>query len=165
MKHFIFCLLMILETSAWAELVDIPFIKDDPETNLTFTPETFESVAKILAAGRLGPHLECRIRTELRHELRKYSDRSEWVDFIEITFSTNAGYARGDEMKVKFPRSSSYGRKMTANKWSGEGEDFKISAGDYYDHWIRFIHDGKGHIVLLMMGNNLKTYPCLVQDL
>lgn len=162
MKALIFCLLFASQADADGVL-EIPLISDAPETNQTFSISTFETMAKILSSSRLGPHLDCELKAELRRELRKYSDRSEWIDLIEIEFQTDAGFAGGDTFKVKFPRSSKYGRKKTINHWSGEGEDFKVRAGDYYDHWMRFIHDGKGHIVLFMVGNNLKTYPCVVK--
>jgi len=55
-----------------------------------------------------------------------------------------------------------YGIKKVSNQWSGLGETIKIEAGDYYEHWITFTHDGKGGIVSLNVGNILRVLPCQV---
>lgn len=163
MKLFLCCLLIAIPAHA-EPYIDIPFVKEDPVTDQKFTTEAFEKFFKILKSSKLGPHLDCELKAEFRHELRKYSDRETFVDLIEVEFETDAGFARGDVFKVKFPISSTYGRKFTPNHWSGQGEEFMIRSNDYYSHWLRFIHDGRGQIVLIMVGNNLRTYPCRVKE-
>jgi hypothetical protein len=53
-----------------------------------------------------------------------------------------------------------YGLKKVENEWSGIGEDIKIQLSDRLNHWIRFVHDGRGQIVMLQLGNDLMTNPC-----
>lgn len=155
-----FLLVFLVGASAHANLQDIPFVHNFPKATEPLTVETFDFFGKLLGSARLAPHLDCELRADIRREVRKFSDRSEWVEFIDITYGTTAGY--GGDMKVKFPMSSKLGRKRSSNKWSGVSEDVLIEAGDYYDHWIYFSHDGKGHIVGLQLGNNLSVLPCMV---
>lgn len=152
---------LFLSFSAFAEIL-IPQISDAPKATETFTPDTFDFFAKILGSARLGPHLRCELKAEVRRDVRKFSDRTEWVEYIDITYFTRAGY--GGDFHVKIPMNSKFGRKVSNNPWSGVGEDVMIEIGDQDLHWLRFMHDGRGHIVYLMLGDGFRNLPCMVRD-
>lgn len=139
-----------------------PMVSDDPTVNKTLTPEMFEFVAKTLGAGKLAPHMQCSLKTHSSRELRKFSSGKEWVETLEIDFSSN-GFDSGRKISFKIPNTAKYGSKKSANQWSGLGEDIKVETQDYYDHWLKFTHDGQGNIVQLIMGNSLTVVPCQIR--
>ncbi len=163
MKFFTVCILMALGSPTLADLLDIPLISNGFEPDQKFTVEDFQKMGRVLESSRLATHLDCEFQARLIHEIHNYQDRSEPVDLLEINFRTEPGIGGGDRFQAKFPRSSIYARLIIANHWSGEGEEYKIYAGDHFGHWLRFIHDGKGEIVSLIMGNSIVDYRCLVK--
>lgn len=138
-----------------------PLIATAPDATEKMTTEDFRFFAGVLEKARLAKHLECELQVKVGREARRYSQGSEWVEYLDVTYSSPI---RGD-LRVKFPlKYSKFGRKRSANKWSAVGEDVRIEAGDEYDHYIRFIHDGRGEIVFLHMGNHFALNPCMVRD-
>lgn len=138
---------------------EVPMISDDPAVNSSMNSEMFEFISKTLGSARLDAHMLCTLKVRSDRALRKFSDGAKWVEILNISFNSN-GFDSGLKMNLKLSMNSKYGTKKSANQWSGVGEDIKIELGDYYDSWVRFTHDGQGHIVQLVMGNNLKTVPC-----
>lgn len=149
-------LFLLFPLSAYSDQI-IPVIADDPETNLTLKGEMFDFVAQALG-NPLAPHMNCTLSTRKGREIRKFSSGSEWVEFIEIDFESSK-YG-GRKTRFKIPLGAKYGLKKSQNEWSGIGEDIKIQLSDRLSHWIRFVHDGRGHIVMLQTGNDLANNPC-----
>lgn len=137
----------------------VPTVSDDPTVMKVFDQDTFDFVSKTLSQNKLARHLNCTLKTRTSHELRKFSDGEKWIDVLEITYNTN-GFDSGQKMNIKIPILAKVGIKKDLNQWSGMGEVIKIELGDYYSHWLRFTHDGQGHIVQLMMGSDLRMLPC-----
>ncbi|UOE99954.1 hypothetical protein [Bdellovibrio reynosensis] len=136
-----------------------PMINDDPKVKKVLKGEMFEFVSKTLATGKLAEHLICTIKTRSSRELRKFSSGKEWVETLEIDYSSN-GFDSGRRLNIKIPDIAKYGVKKSGNTYSGLAEKVKIELGDYYDHWIEFTHDGQGTITQLLLGNNLYVAPC-----
>lgn len=154
-------LLCLFPAAAGAQLV--PVIDDAPKATASMDATMFEYIAGTLHAARLAPHMKCELRVETGKELRKFLRGEEWVEFIEVHYRTNVG-GGGHRMNMKFPMSVKYGLQKNVNPWSAVGEDIKIEAGDSEGHWLRFVHDGKGHLVFLSLGSDLRTLPCVVED-
>lgn len=141
---------------------EVPMISDDPVVNRNLNAEMFDFISKTLGSTKMAPHMRCTLRVRNDRELRKFSEGSEWVEVLNISFNSN-GFDSGYKMNFKIPLKAKYGIKKSTNQWSGLGEDIKIELGDYYDHWLKFTHDGNGQIVELIVGNNLKTAPCALK--
>lgn len=138
---------------------EVPMINDDPIVNQNFNTEMFDFVSKTLGSAKMASHIRCTLKVRNDRELRKFSGGSEWVEVLNISFNSN-GFDSGYKMNFKIPMTAKYGIKKSSNQWSGLGEDIKIELGDYYDHWLKFTHDGSGQIIQLIVGNNLRTAPC-----
>ncbi|QDK44470.1 hypothetical protein DOM22_04505 [Bdellovibrio sp. ZAP7] len=150
----LFCLMFSL--SAHSEEV-IPMINDDPSTDKILDREMFDFVSKTLG-NQLASHLYCTLKVRPGREVRKFSSGSEWVEFIEVDYDSSKLGGRITHFKI--PMGAKYGLKKVENEWSGIGEDIKIQLSDRLSHWIRFVHDGRGQIVMLQLGNDLMTNPC-----
>ncbi|WP_413560301.1 hypothetical protein [Bdellovibrio sp. HCB209] len=153
---FLSALFLLFPLSAYSNQI-IPVIADDPETNLTLKGDMFDFVAKNLG-NQLASHMNCTLSTRKGREIRKFSNGSEWVEYIEVDYESPK-YG-GRKSKFKIPLGAKYGLKRAENEWSGIGEDIKIQLSDRLNHWIRFTHDGRGQIVMLQLGNDLATNPC-----
>ncbi|MGZ3745175.1 MAG: hypothetical protein ACXVB1_07745 [Pseudobdellovibrionaceae bacterium] len=139
------------------------FVSEEPQAQKVLDFDEFENITKLLYAGKLAPHLKCGLKVRTIKEERKFSEGKKLVEVLEILY-----YPRGlfSDLKVKVlipAQLATFGVKYTSNQWSGAGEDIKIEAHDGYDHWLRFIHDGKGNIVFFSLGNRLATYPCAMK--
>ncbi|PWU19750.1 MAG: hypothetical protein C5B49_05265 [Bdellovibrio sp.] len=160
MKRLIGIAIALLIGSSSAQADFIPLVNDEPEVNLRLDPNTLEYFGKILASSRMAPHMDCSLKAETRTELRKFTTGEQYVQVIEIHFRSRAGF--NSDMNFKIPVTAKFGKKISTNPWSGLGEYVKIQLDDYYGHYISFIHDGSGHLVYLMLGNNVRTAPCLM---
>lgn len=139
------------------------FVADEAVARRKFTFDEFENITKLLHAGKLASHMKCDLKVRTIKEERTFSTGKKIVDILELTYYPRGIYA---DTKVKVLISAEgamYGTKYAANHWSGAGEEVKIEAHDGYDHWLRFIHDGKGGLVFFSLGNRLATYPCMVK--
>ena len=142
---------------------DIPPFADEPPAKQPLDFENFENITKLLAAGKLSPHMKCELKVRTVKEERKFSDGKKLVEILEVTYYPKGLFA-DMKLKILIPAEiATFGTKHASNKWSGIGEDIKIEAQDYYEHWLRFTHDGKGNLVQFMMGNHLATYPCKIK--
>lgn len=141
---------------------EVPMASDDPKVNKTLNTEMFDFISKILGAGKMAPHMNCTLKTRSSRELRKFSGGDQWVEVLDVDFNSN-GFDSGQKINFRIPITAKYGVRQSTNQWSGLGEDIKVELGDYYEHWLKFSHDGQGRIVQIMMGNNLKTVPCYVR--
>lgn len=142
---------------------DIPFPNDEPVARTTLAFDDFENITKLLHAGKLSPHMKCELKVRTFKEERKFSEGKKWVEILEVEYYPRGLFA---DMKIKIlipAELATFGTKYVSNQWSGAGEDIKIEAHDYYDHWLRFMHDGKSRLVQFSLGNRLATYPCLVK--
>jgi hypothetical protein len=142
---------------------EVPPLLDEPIANRKLDFDAFENITQLLHAGRLAPHLKCELKVRSVKEDRHFTTGTRTVEVLEVAY-----YPRGlfSDKKVKLSIAAelaTYGSRVTANAYSGAGEDIKIEAHDAGDHWLRFVHDGKGHLVYFVLGNNLTTYPCLSQ--
>lgn len=142
----------------------LDFSVDDPVANKKMNFETFDSITKLLYAGHLAPHMKCDIKVRTVREERTFTDGKRIVELLDVEY-----YPRGIfvDLKIHFQipaEFSTYGVKYVSTEWSGTGEDIKIEAHDRRLHWIQFMHDGKGNIVQLSLGNDLATYPCRITD-
>lgn len=140
---------------------DIPDVNNDPVVNRKFDADMFEFVAKTLS-GKMAPHMKCSLKVRNSREVRNFSDGKQWVEILDVDFNTN-GFDSGYKMSFKIPMTAKYGIKKTTNQWSGVGEEVKIELGDYYGHWLKFSHDGRGRLIQFIMGNNLRSAPCEVR--
>ncbi len=154
---FLFFLGALTDQIAFGQ--EIPFINDDPVVHQEFDQNMFDFVTKTLGSAKLSSHMRCTLKTRTSRELRKFSDGDKWTDILEVTYNTN-GFESGQKLTLKIPMMAKYGLKKESNQWSGIGETIKIEAGDSYEHWLQFTHDGKGGIVFLNIGNRLRTLPC-----
>lgn len=141
----------------------IPLMYDDPEVTRVFDPKLYDFFGNLLDSARIATHLECELNVSKRREVRKFSEGTEWIEYLDVTLSSNAPISN-NKISAKFPMSSKYGLKKVNNPWSGVGEHVKISAGDYLNHILNFIHDGQGQLVYLVMSNDLKVVPCKTRD-
>ncbi|MBC7466203.1 MAG: hypothetical protein H7256_09430 [Bdellovibrio sp.] len=147
----------ILLVSTFSFSQEVPMISQDPAVDRTFEPAMFDFVATTLS-GKLASFMGCSLKTKFNREIRTFSTGPEWVETLAIDFRSGNNLCPG--MSFKFPITAKYGFQKSANHWSGLGEEFKIEAGDVYGHWLKFTHDGKGHIVQLTLGNDLRVCPC-----
>ena len=139
------------------------FASDEAVARRKFTFDEFESITKLLYAGKLAPHMKCDLKVRTIKEERTFSTGKKIVDLLEVVYYPRGIYS-DTKVKVLIPSdSATYGTKYAANHWSGAGEEVKIEAHDGYDHWLRFVHDGKGGLVFFSLGNRLATYPCMVK--
>lgn len=138
---------------------EVPMVSDDPKVDRPLNTEMFDFISKTLGAGKIAPHMNCTLKTRSSRELRKFSGGDLWVEVLEVNFNSN-GFDSGLKMNFKIPMTAKYGVRKSSNQWSGLGEDIKVELGDYYEHWIKFTHDGRGQIVQIMTGNNLRVAPC-----
>ncbi|MBC7371814.1 MAG: hypothetical protein H7326_09620 [Bdellovibrionaceae bacterium] len=142
----------------------VPVASDEPAANAPLGAVDFENITKLLHAGKLGPHMKCELKVRTSKEDRRFSTGPRIVEVLEVVFYPRGFYA-DTKVKVRFPAElSTFGSKIVSTHWSGAGEDIKIEAHDTLDHWLRFIHDGKGNIVQFTMGNSLSTYPCMKKN-
>lgn len=137
----------------------VPLVNDDPRMDKVLDREMFDFISKTLGAGKMAPHLACNLKTRSGRELRKFSQGSEWVEYLEIDYNST-DFDGGQKMNFKIPLGAKYGAQKVPNQWSAIGEDIKIEIGDRYGYWIRFTHDGQGHITGLQLGNDLTLAPC-----
>lgn len=160
MRFLIYGLTLILLTvSAGAQ----EFVSDEAVADRPLTTNSFDSITKLLYAGKMSPHMKCDLKVRTLKEERTFSDGKKLVEIIEVVYYPRGIYA-DTQVKVVIPAGiATYGTKYVSNQWSGVGEEVKIEAHDSYDHWLRFMHDGKGHLVFFSLGNRLATYPCLVK--
>lgn len=139
------------------------FVSEEPQARRSLDFDRFENVTKLLYAGKLAPHMKCELKVRTIKEERKFSDGKKLVEVLEVIYYPRGLFA---DLKVKVlipAQLATYGTKYVSNQWSGSGEDIKIEAHDGYDHWLRFMHDGKGNLVQFSLGNRLATYPCLMK--
>ncbi|HEY8271056.1 MAG TPA: hypothetical protein VIG33_09215 [Pseudobdellovibrionaceae bacterium] len=139
------------------------FASEEPQAQQRLDFDEFENVTKLLYAGKLAPHMKCDLKVRTIKEERKFSDGKKLVEVMEVIYYPRGLFA---DLKVKVlipAQLATFGLKYVSNQWSGAGEDIKIEAHDSYDHWLRFMHDGKGNIVQFSLGNSLATYPCLIK--
>lgn len=156
--------LSIFNSHAESELGPVfPMVSDKPKAKHKMDKESFLYFEKVLRSSKMASHMYCEMKVDLKKELRTYKSGTKWIEYLEIDYLNDNRYA-GISMNLKIPESSMYGLKVSNNKWSAEGEDVVIEVGDYYDHWIRFTHDGKGRIVQLTVGNSLSFLPCMVKN-
>lgn len=142
---------------------EIPLSNDEPAATKKLDFAAFENITQLLHAGHLAPHMKCDLKVHTRKEDRKFSSGTRLVEILEVEYFPR-GFFVEKKLKVVFAAElATYGTKVASNHWSGAGEDIKIEAHDPMDHWLRFVHDGKGNIVYLGLGNNLATYPCMVK--
>lgn len=141
---------------------EVPMVSDAPKVTKRLTPEMFDFISKTLGSGKMAPHMLCTLKTRSSRALRKFSGSQQWVETLEVNFNSN-GFDDGLKMNFVIPSTAKYGIQKATNQWSGLGEEIKIDLDDYYGHWIHFTHDGRGQLVLLMLGNNLRTTPCYVR--
>ena len=143
---------------------EVPFIDNPPKATKRLRQAAFDEISKLLYAGKLTPHMKCDIKARTFREERRFSDGKRIVEVLQIEYYPKGIYS-DTKVSLQIPEHiSTYGTKQISNQWSGVGEDILIQAHDYYDHWVRFTHDGKGGIVRLELGNNLATYPCYVRE-
>jgi hypothetical protein len=142
---------------------EVPVFDDEPTVNKKLDFEAFENITKLLHAGRLAPHMKCDIKVNTRKEDRKFSTGTKMIEILEVDFYPRGLFAEKKVRVLFAAQLAKYGSKMASNHWSGAGEDIKIEAQDPMQHWLRFVHDGKGNLVYLVLGNRLATYPCFVR--
>lgn len=155
---FAFCSLFLIDHARAQE-----FASDEPQAKQPLDFEEFENITKLLYAGKLAPHMKCELKVRTFKEERRFSDGKKLIEVLEVVYYPRGLFA---DLKVKVlipAQLASFGTKYVSNQWSGAGEDIKIEAHDSYDHWLRFMHDGKGHLVQFSLGNRLATYPCLMK--
>jgi len=143
---------------------DIPFPNDEPVARQELNFDEFENITKLLYAGKPAPHMQCELKVRTFKEERTFSDGKKVVEILQVEYYPRGLFA---DMKIKIlipAEVATFGTKYVSNQWSGAGEDIKIEAHDGYDHWLRFMHDGKGHLVQFQLGNRLATYPCMVKN-
>lgn len=146
-----------------AQVMAQDFASDEPQAKQPLDFDEFENVTKLLYAGKLAPHMKCELKVRTLKEERVFSDGKKLVEIIEVVYYPRGLFA-DLKIKVLIPAQlATFGTKYVSNQWSGAGEDIKIEAHDGYDHWLRFMHDGKGHLVQFSLGNRLATYPCLTK--
>jgi|GEM_PF-5141590 hypothetical protein len=139
---------------------EVPFIDSPPKATKRLGQEMFDNISKLLYAGKLAPHMKCEIKARAVREERKFTDGKRIVEVLQIEYYPKGIYS-DTKVSLQLPEYiSTYGTKQISNQWSGVGEDILIQAHDYYEHWVRFTHDGKGNLVDLQLGNYLTTYPC-----
>ena len=155
-------LVLIYFADCLAAAQEVPILNEEPVVNQTLDPEMFDFVSKTLGANRMYPHMQCTLKTRASRELRKFSEGSEWVETLDVDFSSN-GFDSGYKISFKIPSTAKYGVRKNNNQWSGRGEDVRIELDDFYGHWLSFTHDGKGRLVRLILGNNLRVVPCQVR--
>lgn len=136
---------------------EVPFISQDPVVDRTLEPAMFDFIRTTLS-GKLASSMECSLKTKFSREVRNFSTGPEWVETLALDFSSESNACAG--MAFKLPMTSKYGIQKSSNHWSGLGEEIKIEAGDAYGHWLKFTHDGKGHVIQLILGNDLILCPC-----
>lgn len=158
---FLFVLGAVTDEIAFGQ--EVPFINDDPSVQQELDQDMFDFVAKTLGSAKLSPHMKCTLKTRTSRELRRFSDGEKWTDTLEVTYNTS-GFESGQKVSFKIPMIAKYGLKKEANQWSGLGETVKIEMGDYYEHWLKFTHDGKGTIVNINIGNRLRVFPCQLNN-
>lgn len=141
---------------------EVPFVNDEPVVNQTLDTEMFDFISKTLGAARMYPHMQCTLKTRSSREQRTFLEGSEWVETLEVDFSSN-GFDSGYKIKFVIPSTAKFGLRKNNNHWSGLGEDIRIELDDFYGHWLSFTHDGKGRLVRLILGNNLRIVPCQVR--
>jgi hypothetical protein len=139
------------------------FASEEAQAKKPLTMNEFDDITKLLYAGKLAPHMKCDLKVRTIKEERSFTTGKKLVELIEIVYYPRGIYA-DTKVKVLIPAEvATYGTRYGANHWSGSGEEVKIEAHDGYDHWLRFVHDGKGGIVFFSLGNRLATYPCMVK--
>jgi len=149
----------LLSLSATAQM----YVSEEATASKPLTMDEFDNITKLLYAGKLAPHMKCDLKVRTIKEERTFTTGKKMVEIIEVVY-----YPRGifSDMKVKVAipaEVATYGTRYGANQWSGAGEEVKIELHDSYDHWLRFVHDGKGGIIFFSLGNNLATYPCMIK--
>lgn len=158
-----FLVLSIL-ASLWAVSVSAQeFVSEEAVAARPLSMTEFDNITKLLYAGKLSPHMKCDLKVRTIKEERMFSSGKKLVEVIEVVYYPRGIYA-DTKVKVLIPAEiATYGTKYISNQWSGAGEEIKIEAHDSYDHWLRFMHDGKGGLVFFSLGNRLATYPCMVK--
>lgn len=146
---------ILFSNQLWAQ--DVPMINVDPKVDRPLEPAMFDFITTTLN-GHLASYMECTLKTKFNREVRNFSTGPEWVETLAVDFHSGGVFC--PSMSFKFPMTSKYGIQKASNQWSGIGEEIKLEAGDYYGHWLKFTHDGKGRIVELMLGNDLQVCPC-----
>jgi len=156
--------LCFLVLSSESPAFDIPFPNDEPPARKRLGLTEFDSITKLLHAGKLSPHMKCDLKVRTYKEERRFSNGKKLLELLEIDYYPR-GFFWEKHFKILIPAEvATYGTKQVSNQWSGVGEDIKIEAHDRYDHWIRFMHDGKGHLVQFELGNVMGNFPCLVKN-
>jgi hypothetical protein len=139
---------------------DIPLIDDSPETDKKLDINSFEKISQVLHASRMAPHLDCAIKTKNSKQERKFISETKYVEVLEVEYMPRNLFSP-KKINFKIPADlANFGSKISPNQWSGSGEDIKIEMNDYYNHWLRFTHDGRGQIIQFNVGNSSGTYPC-----
>lgn len=165
MRPFVFLFLIpILLAAMMTEAQEIPVLNDEPIAKTPLSFDQFEKITQVLHAGKMAPHMKCDLKVRTIREERKFTEGPKLVEVLEIIYYPRGLFA-DLKVKVLIPAElSTFGVKFVSNQWSGAGEDIKIEAQDSYDHWLRFVHDGKGRLVHFSLGNRLATYPCLIKE-
>lgn len=162
MRFLVFTFLLTTVLSGPAAMAE-EYASEEAQATKPLRMDEFESITKLLYAGKLAPHMKCDLKVRTYREERKFTTGKKLVELIEIVYYPGGIYA-DTQVKVLIPAEfATYGTRYYANRWSGTGEEVKIEAHDRDEHWLRFIHDGKGGLVFFSLGNRLATFPCMVK--
>ncbi len=159
MRFLVFTVVAMLALPAFSQ----EFASEEAQATKRLTMDEFDGITKMLYAGKLAPHLKCDLKVRTIKEERTFTTGKKLVELIEVVYYPRGIYS-DTKVKVLIPAEiATYGTRYGSNHWSGTGEEVKIEAHDGYDHWLRFIHDGKGNIVFFSLGNRLATFPCMTK--
>lgn len=140
---------------------NVPAVQSSVRATEKLTTDKLDFIHGILASGRVGHTLKCRVEVKLIKEERKFSTGSQLVESLDIRLFTDHFGPRS--LSFSFPVGSRLGRRVVNNQDYGPVEEIKIETPEPYENWFQFQHDGT-RVVWAEIGSMYNFAPCLLRN-
>lgn len=155
MRKVIIFLCLAVPLDSWSIITTPSIVASQivKKSDLTFFKELFESRSLLKS-------MECEIRTKSSQAIRKFKDRSDWVETLELSYLP---YRYDSNLHATILLSASgvkYGSRTISHLELGPLEEFRIEFNDSKESFIEFSHDGSGHLTSFLFGDIYRLYPC-----
>lgn len=137
---------------------NFPAIQSSIATSEVLDSKMFDFIHGILASGRKGEKLKCRVEVRATKTNRKFSTGTQFVELLQIELFTDHFGPRS--IKFAFPVGAKFGRRIINNEDYGPVEEIKIFTDEPNENWFQFQHDGT-RIVWAEIGSMYQFAPCL----